>query len=93
MNRSSNRYADNDTSFERFEKPSRTSRTAAHAKLDRATESKISALENQVERLSLANLSLSNLARRILHFVPAHLRGIYETQMESIKSGQFTDGA
>ena len=82
------RYDEDSDSFQSL-KPSRAKRSHLAPKIDRATEARLSSLEDQTERLSKANLALTGLLKRALHFVPSHLQSEYYRTWDAIKSGSF----
>lgn len=82
-------HLEDDLSFEPW-RGNRLSRDH-NPKVDRATQSKMDRLEEQVERLSQTNLALTGLLKRTLHWAPDHLKREYHDQWEAIKGGKLDE--
>jgi hypothetical protein len=74
-------------------KPTRARETArsARAKVDKATEARLSDLGDQVHRLSNANLALTNLLKRAIHLAPTHLQKELHASWDAIRAATFDE--
>lgn len=80
---------DFDTPFEAFTKTSRLPKR--EPKRDKATETHISDLESQRDRLSRANLALTNLLKRAIHLAPNHLQKELHSAWDAIREASFDE--